>query len=158
MEAKKGPPAGFGKGVNSYLNDYVKVADAKATAFLAANLGAATLALRIAPITCLPSACRWLSLASFATSMCFSAWTVFPRLPKGHMGVVFWEDIQFFKSASLYEGELATMDDARVESEYAAQNWFVSAVVHWKFLAVRRAIVSFFVAVGLAVVSYLTLP
>jgi hypothetical protein len=74
------------------------------------------------------------------------------------MGVVFWEDILFFKSAELYERELTTMGDAAVESEYAAQNWFVSAVVHKKLLGVRRAIVSFFVAVGLAVVSYLALP
>ena len=158
MAATSGPPAGFGKGVNNYLNDYVRVADAKATAFLAANLAAATLALRIAPTTWLPSACRWLSLASFATSTCFCAWTVFPRLPKGHMGVVFWEDIRFFKTAELYRQELATMDDAAVETEYACQNWIVGGVVHNKFLAVRRAIISFFVAVGLAVMSYLALP
>jgi hypothetical protein len=74
------------------------------------------------------------------------------------MGVVFWEDILFFKSADLYRRELANMDDAAVESEYAAQNWFVSAVVHRKLLAVRRAIISFFIAVGLGIAAYLTLP
>lgn len=152
------PPAGFGKGVNDYLNDYVKVADGKATAFLAANLTAAVLALRIAPVTPFPSVCRWLALVSFGTSACFCAWTVFPQLPKGHMGVVFWEDIMFFKSAEAYRRELVSMDQAKVEEEYASQNWLVSGVVHRKFLAVRRAILFFFVAVGLAAASYLTTP
>lgn len=151
-------PPGFGKGVNDYLNDYVRVADAKAAAFLAANLAAATLVLRLEPTTWLPLACRWLSLASFAVSVCFCAWVVFPRLPKGRMGVVFWEDIRLFKSAALYEKELSGMDAAAVESEYAAQNWFVSGVLHCKFAAVQCAIVSFFLGVGLAVFSYLALP
>lgn len=158
MVEMKGPPSGFGKSVNDYLNDYVRVADAKATAFLAANLAAATLVLRLTAVSWLPSACRWLSLASFAASTCFCAWTVFPRLPKGHMGLVFWEDIMFFKSADLYRRELASIDDAMVESEYATQNWFASAVVHKKMLAVRRAIISFLVGLGLAVASYLSLP
>ena len=63
-----------------------------------------------------------------------------------------------FKSIELYQKELATMDDEAVEAEYAAQNWYISAVVHRKLLAVRRAIVFFFVGVGLEVLSYLTLP
>jgi hypothetical protein len=152
------PPAGFGKGVNGYLNDYVKVADAKATAFLAANLAAATLVLRLEPAIWLPLWCRGLSLVSLGASACFCAWVVFPRLPSGRMGVVFWEDIRRFKSAELYERELQTMDDMAVESEYASQNWFVSSVVHDKFAAVQRAIVLFFAGVALAVLGYLTLP
>lgn len=153
-----GPPAGFGKGVNTYLNDYVRVADAKAAAFLAANFAATTLALRIGPTTTLPSVCRWLALAAFAISTCFCAWTLYPRLPKGHMGVVFWEDIMCFNKKELYITELKGMDEEAVEVEYAAQNWFVSKVVHKKLLAVQRAILWFVTAVGLAVLSYLALP
>jgi hypothetical protein len=158
MAVTNGPPSGFGKGVNDYLNDYVKLADAKATAFLAANLAAATLALRIAPESLFPLACRWLSLLSFAGSTFFCAWVVFPRLPKGHFGVVFWEDILLYESNERYRHELGSMDAAAVESEYAAQNRYVSKVVHAKLLAVRRAIILFFISVGLAVVSFLALP
>jgi hypothetical protein len=157
-KADVGPPPGFGKGVNDYLNDYVKAADAKATAFLVANLSVAALVLRLKPVMVLPWAVRWVALGALAVSVFYCAWVVFPRLPKGRMGVVFWEDIRFFKSPELYEHELLNMDDAAIEAEYAAQNWFVSGVLHDKFTAVRRAIVSFFVGIGLAILAYLTLP
>jgi Pycsar effector protein len=149
------PPSGFGEQVNAYLNDYVRVADAKAAAFLAANLGVSTLVLTLDPGAGLGQLLHWLSLTSFAVSVTLCAWVVFPRLPKGRMGVVFWEDIRKFQSPSLYETELQKMDAQAVESEYAAQNWFVSRVLHDKFVAIQRAVWSFLVAIACAALSYL---
>jgi hypothetical protein len=151
------PPAGFGKGVNDYYNFYVYVTDLKASAFLAANLAAVVLALRVHPAWWFPADVRWLSLAAFGVSTFFCAWTVFPRLHKGHMGVVFWEDVRLFPSITAYRQELGALNEKGVEDEYAAQNWYVSNVLHKKNRAVRWAIGFFFVAVGLAVVSYFTL-
>jgi hypothetical protein len=153
----KGPPTGFGRGVNDYLNYYVTVADAKATAFLAGNLTAVTLLLTLDPKTPISSAFRWLSFVSFVVSTGFCAWAIFPRLPSGRLGAVFWEDIQFFKKVDEYENQLSKLDEPAVEVEYAHQNWHVSAVVHKKFRAVQWAILFFFAAVGLGLSSYLTL-
>jgi hypothetical protein len=152
------PPTGFGKGVNSYLNEYVRVADAKAAAFLAATLTVAGLTLRLKPEGSLSQTARWLSLAALAYGMFECGRVLFPRLPRGRMGLIFWEDIRVRTSASLYEEDLKGLDDAAVESEYAAQNWFVSKLLHTKFAAVQRSIIAFFVGAALAILCYLTLP
>lgn len=148
-------PIGFGKGVNDYLNTYLALADAKAAGFLTAGLTVGAAVLTIDATTQAASIFRWIAIAALGASVAASAFVIFPRLPSGRRGLVFWEDIRTRAVSDAYQGEVARLTEAHVEMEYAAQNYFLSDVLHRKHLCVRRGIVLFLVGVGFAVGGYL---
>ena len=154
---RQGPPPGFGKSINDYLNDYVKVGDAKAVAFLVANVTVAALTSKLQPVTDIWQTARWAALISFGGSLFAAAFTLFPRLPKGQSGVIFWEDIRARRSASLYQRDLKPSDAEAVESEYAGQNWLVSRVLHTKYRALQWSVLLFFLGLALSALVCLTL-
>lgn len=145
---------GFGKDVNDYFNHYITLADAKAAAFIAASLtvGAATLKLR--PTTSSGDALRWCAVAALGASLAACAHVVFPRLPSGRRGLIFWEDVRTFKDHEDYQREVAGLQVPSVEAEYAAQNYFVADVLHRKHYWVRWGVVLFLIGTGLSVVAY----
>jgi len=147
---------GFGKDVNDYLNAFVALADAKAAGFLAAGLTVGAAVLEIATTTAVASFFRWVSIATLAASVGANASVIFPRLPSGRRGLVFWEDIRSRRDLDDYIREATGLTEPQVEAEYAAQNYFVSDIVHRKHVWVRRGIGLFLVGVGSAVVAYLT--
>lgn len=147
---------GFGKGVNDYLNSYVALADAKAAGFLAAGLTVGAALLDVQTEAQLAAAFKWLSIVTFAASVAANAFAIIPRLPSGRCGLVFWEDIRSRQNLDDYVREATALREAHVESEYAAQNYFVSGVVHRKHVWVRRGIVLFLAGVGFGLVAYLT--
>ena len=127
------PPAGFGKGVNDYLNHYITLTDTKAGALLATSvaMGALLLSEDWQTLTTLGKYARGAALALLAIAAGFSAWVVYPRLPSGRRGVVFWEDMSH-PDLDAYAAAVQQLDEGAVELEYAAQNYFVSSVVHRK--------------------------
>jgi hypothetical protein len=143
------PPPGFGQGVNDYLNHYVTVADAKAGAILAANLavGAALLDNQPAvdPLFRYRAALAMLGISSLICMV-----VVFPRLPSGGEGSIFWEDIRKRGSLAVYGSKVRSLNEEDVEREYASQNWFVSSLLHRKFRYVQWAIVTFALGVALS--------
>jgi hypothetical protein len=146
-----GPPKDFGRGVNDYLNHYVTVADGKAAALLAADVG---LAVVIAGQTTFPtSIVLRVAMAIFAVSAVFCATVVFPRLPSGRTGLIFWEDIRRRASVSDYQRDLMEATEEIVEREYAAQNWYVSRVLHTKHRRLQLATVMFVAALLAAAIS-----
>ena len=149
------PPSGFGKGVNDYLNFYITLADAKAAGFLAAGLTVGAALTKLHPATALASVLWWLALVSIGASVGFHAVVIFPRLPSGRRGLIFWEDIRTRGDFQDYYEEVARLSAADVEKEYAAQNHAVSGVVHDKHKWVRVGIVLFLIGIAAALASYL---
>lgn len=145
------PPLGFGRGVNDYLNHYVVVADAKAAAVLAANLALGVALLDHKPVT----GPVWVFGAAFVMLVLSSVLClliVFPRLPAGGDGPIFWEDIRSRGSLAVYRSQLRSLDENDVEWAYAAQNWYVSQLLHKKYRLAQWGIVTFALAVALCAV------
>lgn len=144
----------FGKDVNSYYNQYVTLADAKAGAFIAATLtvGAAVIKQHPTPISAV--LLRWAAIMVLGGALGACAHVIFPRLPSGRRGLVFWEDVRTFKDHEEYQRQVAGLEDGDIEMEYAAQNYFVADVVHRKHYWVRWGIGLFLAGTGLAVASF----
>jgi hypothetical protein len=155
MSDERPAATGFGKGVNDYLNTYIALADAKAAGFLAAGLTVGAAVLEIAATTQPAAALRWLSIIVLSVSIAANAFVIVPRLPSGRRGLVFWEDIRTRSAFDDYQREAGQLTEADVEAEYAAQNYFVSEVVHRKHYWVRWGIFSFLMGVGFAVGAHL---
>lgn len=135
-------PAGFGRGVNDYLNHNVTVADAKSAAILATNFvllgGLSTFCY------CPCTRTYYLSVGLFSIcSILLCAIVLFPRLPKSQKGLIFWENIKSFSNIDEYVSESGKLNDGIIEKEYAKQNWHVSQVLSKKHLYIRFAILTF---------------
>ena len=145
---------GFGKDVNDYYNQFITLADAKAAGFFAATLtvGAAVLKLQAAT----PSAAcfRWLAIMALGAALAACAHVVFPRMPSGRRGLIFWEDVRTFKGHEAYQQDVAGLTGPDIENEYAAQNFFVADVLHRKHYWVRWGILLFLLGAGFTVVAY----
>jgi Family of unknown function (DUF5706) len=151
------PPRTFSKDVNDYLNHYVTLADAKAAGFLAATLSLGAAVVKLGPSNAFwPALAWWPALATLCVSLALNCVVIFPRLPSGRRGVIFWEDILTRPSSLEYAEEVAALTAADIEREYAAQNYFVSDVVHRKHRLVRFGISTFVVGAAFSAISYLT--
>jgi len=156
-DMKQRPPAGFGKGVNDYLNHYVTLTDSKAGALLAAAVAVGALLLSDGwhALTDEGKLARAAALLLLAAASACAASVIFPRLPSGRRGVVFWEDIRSHSELADYVQAVGELDDTGVELEYAAQNYFVSDVVHRKMSTTRVAIGLFLAGIGAAAIAAL---
>src|SRR4051794_27520487 len=97
----------FGKDVNDYYNNYVTLADAKAAGFFAATLTVGAGVLKLAPGTACAGFFRWLAIIALGAALAACAHVVFPRLPSGRRGLIFWEDVRTFKGHEEYQKEVA---------------------------------------------------
>lgn len=147
-------PEYFGKDVNDYLNHYITVADAKAGAFLASSLVLGTLLVSQNYSSFGIRVLMFLSLIFLGLSALACAVVIFPRLPSGGNGLIFWEDIREHKSLDEYINELKSVSDFRLKKEYASQNYLVSYVLHDKHVWLQRAITSFGIGVVLSIFTY----
>jgi hypothetical protein len=152
------PDEPFGKGINDYYNHYILLTDGKAAAVFAVSV--ALIAVLVdpdgQPQTTVHGWCfHWAAVLAFATAIGFSAWTIIPRLPSGRRGLIFWEDVQTFPDYTEYQRAVAGLTSDQIEAEYAAQNFFVSRVVHRKMVAVRNAIVALLAGIGLSLIQWI---
>jgi hypothetical protein len=152
-EGGEGPPVGFGKGVNDYLNNYVRNADAKAGVFVAADLTIGGFLLANQPDIYCASIFNWLAIVLLAVSAFFGGLVVFPRAPSGRTGLIFWEDILSRSGPEQYTEDLKGLNSGRVEEEYATQNYYVSHVLHRKYYWIGWCLWCFFAAVICAAFS-----
>lgn len=129
-----GPPDGFGKGVNEYLNNYIRNADAKAGILVAADLTIGAYLLANQPSDFWACALSWLAIALFAISAVLGRFVVYPRTPSSGIDLIFWEDILSRDDVATYQRDLRSLDSRKVEEEYAAQNFYVSEVLHQRRL------------------------
>jgi hypothetical protein len=146
-------PRGFGKGVNDYLNHYITVSDAKAAAFLALNIVVIQFLMKDHFCTSWGINFHWAALCFLSLSIFAAATVLFPRLPRGGKGLIFWEDIRERKNPTQYENELADLTGNRIEKEYAHQNYYVSLVLHNKMRLIRWEIVLFLIGSCFTIIS-----
>jgi hypothetical protein len=144
----------FGKDVNDYYNSFITLADANAAGFFAATLTVGAGVLKLNPPTTSGRLFQWLAIVLLGAALAACAHVVFPRLPSGRRGLIFWEDVRTFNGHEAYQKEIARLTEAEIEQEYAAQNFFVAEVVHKKHYWVRWAIVLFLVGAGFGVMAY----
>lgn len=146
-------PKGFGKGVNDYLNHYVTVSDAKAAAFLALNVVVIQFLVKDNFWISWRIYLYWAALLFLSLSIIAAASVLFPRLPCGSKGLIFWEDIRERKRPVEYEEDLSNLTADRVEQEYAHQNYYVSQVLHKKMILIRWEISLFLIGSVFAAIS-----
>ncbi len=146
-------PKGFGKGVNDYLNHYITVSDAKSAAFLALNVVVIQLLVKDHFRISWGFNFHWAALGFLSLSIFAAATVLFPRLPRGGKGLIFWEDILERKNPAEYEKDLTDLTANRVEQEYAHQNYYVSQVLHKKMRLIRWEIALFLIGSFFAVIS-----
>ncbi len=133
------PPPGFGHSINEYLNHYITVADAKAAGVITVDLALAGYLLSKVPTITWPLIFHWIALSLLLVSGLVAIHTLIPRTPKVGSSLIFWEDIRTRTTMDAYLQELAHVDEAEVERQYAAQNYFVSDVLSKKYVLVRRS-------------------
>lgn len=148
---EKGPPKGFGKGVNDYLNHYVTVSDAKAVAFLALNFVVIQFLLKDHFYYTWGFPFHFIALIFLSLSILAATFVLFPRLPRGSKGLIFWQDIIERKTPEMYENELAGIQKDGVERQYAHQNFYVSKVLHKKMRFAQSTIIFFLVGITFAI-------
>lgn len=152
------PSAGFGKGINDYYNHYITLTDGKAGAVMAVAVAVSAALLDDGwnTVTGAAACLRYSALALLGAAVCAGAWTIYPRLPSGRRGLIFWEDVRSHRSLDEYRDAVAALSEEQVEVEYAAQNYAVSSVVHRKMAATRMAVWLFVggvLAAGLAALA-----
>ncbi|MFZ0547430.1 MAG: Pycsar system effector family protein [Candidatus Promineifilaceae bacterium] len=150
-------PAGFNKGVSDYFNHFVMVADAKAGACLAADLAIVVAVVSFEYSSPLTRLLLVLALISFGLSGIACGAVIFPRLPRGSNGVIFWEDIRSFPSLEAYFEKLSTLTEETITKGYAEQNYLVSNVLHKKHYWLQRGIALFGIGVAISLLTYLLL-
>lgn len=153
-EMPKTTPAGFGKGVNDYLNHNVTVADAKAAGILATNFVLLGGLSNFCYCPC--TKIYYLVVGIFSIgSILLCATVLFPRLPKSEKGLIFWENIKSHSSINEYINESGQLNNSVIEEEYAKQNWHVSQVLSKKHFFIRLAIIAFAISLISLVVMFI---
>jgi hypothetical protein len=138
MSNKDATPTGFSKAIHEYLRHYVNVADAKIGAFVTVNIAVVGLILGHLPTHCAARYVSFTALAILGLSSAAGGWAIFPRLPSGGAGLIFWEDIRRFPSADRYaEAVERLQDEAQVDTAFAIENFQVSGVLHRKFVGIQ---------------------
>ena len=147
VKAVKGPPVGFSKDVNAYLNSFVTLCHMKAGAVLGAALTLAGLLLRdVSTFSRLEWWMHYGSVGMLLGAAFFSASAIFPKLRARRGGVIFWEDIRDHATPEDYIASVSRLDVGLVEQEYSYTNYFLSDVLHAKYRVLQWAI--FFLAAG----------
>jgi len=152
-ECQHNIPQGFGKGVNDYLNHYITVSDAKSAAFLALNVVVIQFLVEDHFRISWGINFHWAALGFLSLSIFAAAAVLFPRLPRGGKGLIFWEDILERKNPTAYEKDLTDLTGNHIEQEYAYQNYYVSMVLHKKMRLIRWEIALFLIGSVFAVIS-----
>lgn len=129
LPSTEGPPPGFGKDVNDYLNHYVTVADAKAAVMLGLSSVTILAVVGQSMPPGWPGTVRLLAVLLFASSLLLSVACLYPRSNSGGASLIFWEDVSARQSFSDYHRDTTRLDPSTVEQEYASQNWHVSRIL-----------------------------
>lgn len=144
------------KDISQYLNHYIAVMDAKATAFLAGNVGAAAYFLSSVPEATWSRTCFFGALVLFAGSTMLAGGVIFPRLPAKGNSIIFWGDIARQPNFKGYwEDFQRVVDGGFLDEQYCVQNYQAARVLRRKYRWLCWSISSFVLAISLAFLSRL---
>lgn len=147
------------KNINDYLNHYITVMDAKASAFLAGNVAAVTFLLHDMPDMGWLRVVYVLSLILFACSIAVAGAVIFPRLPARGNSIIFWGDIAAQPDFKSYLHDFnRVVENGFLDEQYCVQNFFAARLLRRKYNCLRWAITLFFVALVVGFVVYLMQP
>jgi len=138
--ATSNPPAGFGKDVNDYLLRHVTLADAKAGATSSIDFAVSGLLIASLPDSGVARFFALLAALLLILSLLSGIAVIFPRTAVNPQGIIYWEGILGHKSLDAYLSVISTSDAARIEREYAEQNWSISQLLVSKFTWTQRSI------------------
>lgn len=144
----------LGNQINTYLNHYIAVADAKAGAILGSNIVLATVIVVQKSNNTVSASLLFLTVTLFALSTLFCILVIYPRLPRGKKGILFWEDIRTYDSVDQYAQKILTLSKNDVERAYALQNFLVSDVLHQKHKWLRWGMWIFILAIFFSIITY----
>ncbi len=128
----------FARHVHGYLNDYIRLADAKAAALFVIASGMLGFLLDSArPIDRLDSGeTVWFFVAVTMNAfvIVLSVFVTGPRLTRGSTGgLIFWKDILTWQTPTAYAKSIAELVDDRKVAEVATHNWHLADVADRKY-------------------------
>lgn len=143
----------FGNAVHEYYAHYVDNADAKAGAVATANLAVAGLLLANMPAEPAANALAWAATAAATIAVAIAGAAIFPRLPSGSRGLIFWEEVRRHPSAAEYARIVSELTVAEANAAWAENSYYVARVLHRKFALIQRALLATAVAMVAAGIS-----
>jgi hypothetical protein len=147
--------AGFGAGVHQSLNQLLTLVYSKTTTLLAANMVLVSLLLSTrTSIKIGLDAFYVAAVFCFSLSAITSVIVLFPRLRHDSSGgMIFWRGILAQGNADAYVVNVQTLTKARVEEEYARDNYHLACVIRLKDTLLRCAIACFILGLTCAVIG-----
>jgi hypothetical protein len=126
--------------VNSYINDYIRLADAKALGLLAAFGALTGVVIRNhgSHLSDVESVTYYASLFSSAVVMVFAGWVVFPRLGGSGPGLIFWKHIRA-RSEPEYTAAIADSSGDAMLADLTKHTHQIATVAEAKYSALRTA-------------------
>jgi len=145
----------FSKNINDYLNFYIRVADAKAAAFLAGDITIGTALVKSSFCTLSSIILGGVSALSISISILFGASIFIPSVNSGHKGFIFWENIKEWDSKEKYLSKVKGLSHSEIQEQYAKQNWEVSQILSGKHTSIKWGVVAFLVGFAAFIFSQL---
>jgi hypothetical protein len=119
--------------IHKCLQDQVTIVDAKAWGLIVLN---GTLGLALIdhhPKQTLQFDFCWIAISSLVISIVLDLISIWPRLSKGSKGLIYWDDMLFWKSYSKFLSEMQLKSNEGLLEEYAKQNWNVGNILRRKY-------------------------
>jgi len=147
--------AGFGSGVHQFLNQLLTLVYSKTTTLLAANMVLVSLLLSTRTSIKIGLDAFYIgAIFFFSLSAITSVIVLFPRLRHDTSGgMIFWRAILAQGNADTYATKVQTLTKARVEEEYARDNYHLARVIRLKDTLLRCAITFFILGLTCAVIG-----
>ncbi|MDT3437954.1 Pycsar system effector family protein [Haloarcula sp. 1CSR25-25] len=150
----------FVEKTHEHLNEYINLADRKASVLLTALLAYLALYANVAaPVWSTSSICFKLLTALVGVAglfgIGFAGWTVYPRTPETPQGLMLWDSITDMSNDS-YRESLQDLDANGVVEELIDENYQLAKVASKKYQYLRFALIATGVMVILSILAALT--
>lgn len=126
---------------NDHLNQYISMADNKASILLTAQVAFLGLLANAVSNLSIESRIVWwgalLSVGFTVVGVFLSGWVVYPRTPKPETGLIFWENIVEYDSKETFREEFQQMEDGRPQKELIEENYDLATVANGKYCFLR---------------------
>ncbi|TKX61119.1 hypothetical protein EXE48_08715 [Halorubrum sp. ASP1] len=126
---------------NDHLNQYISLADNKASILLTAQIAFLGLfANAVSDLSIESQIVRWgaiLSVGFTVAGVFLSGWVVYPRTPKPETGLIFWENIIEYDSKEEFRDEFKQLEDGRAQTELIEENYDLATVASSKYCFLR---------------------
>lgn len=152
--------AAAAKSINDYLNHYITVIDAKAGAFLAGNVAAASVLVQRWPSGQTGQIAGIASMTLFAVSTLAAGGVIYPRIaPLRGESVIFWGDIAVSADAASYIQRFNdVIERGQLDEHYSQQNFLTARILARKFRWLRASVLLFFLALLIGFITCFGFP